>query len=105
MPLAQIQIPEAKIEELCRRNGIRRLALFGSVLSDRFSDSSDIDVLVSFAAGTRISLFTLVRMEEDLKGLLGRDVDLVERQAIEESPNWIRREAILRSAHVVYAAA
>lgn len=40
MTVAQIEIPEARVGELCRRNGIRRLALFGSVLTDRFSDAS-----------------------------------------------------------------
>src|ERR1039458_9642585 len=48
MTVAHIEVPEAKIAALCRRNGIRKLALFGSVLTDRFSDDSDIDVLVEF---------------------------------------------------------
>jgi predicted nucleotidyltransferase len=48
MTMAHIDVPEAEIARLCQRNGIRKLALFGSVLSDRFSESSDIDVLVEF---------------------------------------------------------
>jgi predicted nucleotidyltransferase len=48
MTMAHIEVPEAEIARLCQRNGIRKLALFGSVLSDRFSESSDIDVLVEF---------------------------------------------------------
>ena len=43
-------------------------------------------------------------MEDELKALLGRQVDLVSRDAVERSRNWIRRNAILSSAQVVYAA-
>jgi predicted nucleotidyltransferase len=48
MTVAQIEIPEAEIAGVCQRHGIRRLALFGSALTDRFSESSDIDLLVEF---------------------------------------------------------
>ena len=48
MTVAHIEIPEGEIAKVCQRNGIRKLALFGSVLTDRFSESSDIDVLVEF---------------------------------------------------------
>ena len=48
MTAPHIEIPQSEIAKLCQRNGIRKLALFGSVLTDRFSDSSDIDVLVEF---------------------------------------------------------
>ena len=48
MTVAQVEIPETEITDLCRRHGIRRLALFGSVLTSRFSDSSDVDILVEF---------------------------------------------------------
>jgi predicted nucleotidyltransferase len=50
----QIQIPEAEITDLCRHNGIRKLALFGSVLTSRFSDCSDVDVLVEFRPHERV---------------------------------------------------
>src|ERR1039458_8302241 len=59
MTVAHIEVPEAKIAALCRRNGIRKLALFGSVLTDRFSDDSDIDVLVEFRPHERIGFFRL----------------------------------------------
>ena len=48
MIVSQIEIPEAEITDLCRRYGVRKLALFGSVLTSRFSDSSDVDFLVEF---------------------------------------------------------
>ena len=45
---AQIEIPEDLIAAFCRRNKIRRLAIFGSVLRDDFTPESDVDVLVEF---------------------------------------------------------
>ena len=44
----------------------------------------------------------MVRMQKELEQILGRDVDLVERAAIEQSRNYIRRRAILESAEVVH---
>jgi predicted nucleotidyltransferase len=75
------------------------------VLRDDFDADSDVDVLVVFAPDSTISLFGLVEAEEDLRALFRRKVDLVERRAIEESPNWIRRRSILGSTRLVYAAA
>jgi len=43
-------------------------------------------------------------MEAELSALLGRKVELVSRRAIERSPNWIRRRAILDSAKPYYVA-
>lgn len=100
MTVAQIEIPEAPIGELCRRNGIRRLALFGSVLSDRFSGSSDIDVLVEFRPEERVGFFRLADIEEELSRLLGgRKVDL--RTPMDLSRHF--RDEVVRDARVVYA--
>ena len=63
MIVAHIEIPFAEIAALCRRNGIRRLALFGSVLTDRFSDHSDIDVLVEFLPHDRVGCFRLTDIQ------------------------------------------
>ncbi|MDP9237873.1 MAG: nucleotidyltransferase domain-containing protein [Chloroflexota bacterium] len=100
-----VPVTPEQIAEFCQKWKITRFELFGSVLRDDFDADSDIDVLVTFAPDARVSLFSLVHMEDELKALLGRDVDLVERKAIEESPNWIRRKSILNSTQLVYAAA
>jgi uncharacterized protein len=99
-----IEVPGAQIESFCRRWKIAELSLFGSVLRGDFRPDSDVDVLVSFAPEARWSLFDLVRMEEDLQGILGRKVDLVERQAVERSENYIRRKSILSHLRPVYVA-
>jgi uncharacterized protein len=77
MTVAHIEIPEAEIASVCRRNCIQKLALFGSVLTDRFSESSDIDVLVEFQPRSKVGYFRLVEIENELSQLLrGRKVDL-----------------------------
>jgi len=101
---ARIAIPGEKISDFCRRWEVAELALFGSVLRDDFGPESDVDVLVHFHAEARRSLFDLVRMREELRGILGREVDLVSRRGVETSRNGLRRRAILESAEVIYAA-
>ena len=101
----RLSITREQLEQFCRKWKIERLELFGSVLRDDFDDESDVDVLATFRPDARLSLFKLVQMEGELRDLLGRRVDLVERKAIEENPNWIRRKAILDSARLLYAAA
>ena len=91
----KIDIPRDKLEAFCQMHGIRRLSLFGSALREDFRPDSDVDVLVSFADDARYSLFDLAAMEEELGAILGRQVDLVEREAIEQSENYIRRRHIL----------
>ena len=85
---------------MCQRNGIRRLALFGSVLTDRFSESSDIDVLVEFRPQEHVGFFRLADIESELSQLLGgRKIDL--RTPMDLSRYF--REEVLRDARVVYA--
>lgn len=102
--MIQIAIPEAKVGEFCRKWKITDLALFGSVLRKDFRPESDIDVLVTFEAQARWSLMDVVEMQDELERVLGRKVDLVERRAIEQSENYIRRRHILNSAEPVYVA-
>ncbi len=100
----RIAIDRDKVAGFCQRWKIIKLSFFGSVLRDDFGPASDIDVLVTFAQDAHWGLFDMVHMQEELKGILGRDVDLVSRRAVETSRNYIRRKAILSSAEVVYGA-
>lgn len=99
-----ISIPKDRLGVFCRRWKITELSVFGSILTDHFRSDSDIDLLVTFAPDAAWSLLDHIRMEEELTAIVGRPVDLVNRRAIERSENWIRRQAILESAEVVYAA-
>jgi predicted nucleotidyltransferase len=99
-----IEISKEQIAKFCRQNHIRSFAFFGSVLRDDFRPDSDVDVLVEFEQGWQLGLMELVDIQEDLCELLGRKVDLVERRAIEQSENYIRRRHILESVETVYVA-
>ena len=101
---AQIVIPREHISDFCQRWKVTELALFGSALRGDFLPESDVDVLVSFASEARWSLFDLVVMEGELQAILGREVDLVERTAVEQAENYIRRKSILSNIEVIYAA-
>ncbi|MHC4253224.1 MAG: nucleotidyltransferase family protein [Planctomycetota bacterium] len=97
--LSDIDIPREKIAEFCRRNHIRRLALFGSVLTDRFGPDSDIDVLVEFEPGHTPG-YDFFTMESELTEIMGRKVDL-------NTPGFLSkyfREEVVAQAENLYAA-
>ena len=93
-----------QIAAFCKRWQVTELGLFGSVLREDFKLDSDIDVLVRFAPEAGHSLMDFVGIQDELSGMLDRQVDLVEWIAIENSRNYIRREDILRTAKTIYAA-
>jgi len=96
-----IDVPVDKIAEFCRKWKIKQFSLFGSVLREDFRPESDVDVLVVLADDAPWDLFDWVDMIEELKGIFGRGVDLVEKTAIR---NPFRRHNILKNHKVIYAA-
>lgn len=95
-----IPVSEARLAEFCREHGIRKLSLFGSVLTEDFRPDSDIDVLVEFEPSARIGYLGMARLQRKLTELLGREVDL--RTPAELSPYF--REDVLGKAEVQFAA-
>jgi len=95
-----VSVEPRKLSAFCRRNHIRRLAFFGSVLRDDFKPDSDIDVLVEFEPDHTPGL-AFIRMERELSSLLGgRAVDLV-------TPKFLNprlRDRVLSEAAIQYAA-
>ncbi len=100
----RIPIDYEKIKAFCEKWKIVEFSLFGSVLTDEFRPDSDVDVLVKFHEAADWSLFDLVDMEDELKAMFGREVDLVLRKTIERSDNPFRRKLILGNARSVYVA-
>ena len=101
MSEAMISIPKDRIAEFCKRNQIRRLSLFGSVLREDFGPESDIDILVEFEPGARVGLIRLSGLEIELGTIVGRKVDL-------NTPGFLSkyfRNQILAEADVQYDAA
>ena len=88
------------IAAFCQAHGIRRLAIFGSVLRDDFGPDSDLDILVEFEPGTKTGL-AFFRMQDELSSLIGWEVDLSTRGFL--SPHI--RERVLEEAQDVYVAA
>ena len=102
MKLNNIELPMRQIKAFCKRWKISEFALFGSILRDDFQRDSDIDVMVQFFPNSHNTLFDLVQMEDELKQIFNRDIDLVTRKGISNSQNYLRREAILNSARIIY---
>ena len=104
MKKLRISIPRAKIEDFCKRWEIIEFSFFGSILREDFHPKSDIDVLVEFSHNSSWSLLDHAKMEEELSQIFNRPVDLVNKKAVINSQNWIRKQNILVSAEVYYAA-
>jgi prevent-host-death family protein len=96
--------PSTNLAALCARYGVSRLEVFGSAArGDDFDpERSDVDFLVTFETGARNDLGMFADFQRALEGLMGRPVDLVEREAVESSRNFIRRRRILDEARLVY---
>ncbi len=104
MNTVKIKIPKSKVADFCKRWSVSEFAIFGSALRSDFRPDSDVDILVSFAPNAKISLFEMARMQDELKTIFGRDVDLISKRGVETSRNYLRRKAILESAQVIHVA-
>jgi predicted nucleotidyltransferase len=100
----RIKIPKSKIAEFCKRWNVSEFAVFGSALTADFRPDSDVDVLVSFAPQAHVTLFDMVHMQDELKAIFGREVDLISKRGVETSRNYLRRKNILESAQVIHVA-
>ena len=98
-----VDIDQEQLAAFCRRWKVKEFSLFGSVLRHDFRADSDVDVLVDFTEDADWSLLDIVAMKQELEAAFGRHVDLLTRRAVEQSPNWIRRRAILDSKERIYA--
>ena len=94
-----MEMPLDRIAVFCRRNNIRRLSLFGSILRGDFRQDSDIDFLVEFEPGQVPSLLGMAGLEIELSEMLGRRVDL---RTPEDLSRYFRDE-VLASAVPQYA--
>jgi uncharacterized protein len=98
-----VTLPLDRIVDLCQKYDVVELSIFGSLLRDDFGPESDIDFLVVFQDDDYGPwMGKLLHLEEDLSALLSRKVDLVPKESVEQSENWIRRNHILNSARVIY---
>ncbi len=103
MTTTTIELPMEKIAEFCHKWQVTEFALFGSVLRDDFRPDSDIDVMVQFHPNAHPTFSSLDHMEAELKTVFHRDIDVITRQGIETSRNYLRRHEIFSSAQAIYA--
>jgi predicted nucleotidyltransferase len=86
---------------ICKKYHITELSIFGSSIRDDFSPDSDVDILVSFAPHSGITLFDLMELEKEFSQSLNKEVDIVEKEALR---NPIRKNRILSTREIIYAA-
>jgi uncharacterized protein len=98
VPHIALEVDNEKLRDFCRRWRLTEFSLFGSVVRENFGPESDVDVMVKFAVGAPWSLSRWLQMQRELEILFQRRVDLVERDAIEQSDNRFRKREILSSA-------
>jgi uncharacterized protein len=101
MKYHDVEIPSEKIAEFCNKWKIKELSLFGSVLHGDFGPESDLDFLISFESEADWDLWDLVRLREELISIVGREVDIVFREALR---NPYRRKEILLHREIIHAA-
>ena len=98
MATLPVEIPRQAVAAFCEGNHIRKLSLFGSVLTERFREASDIDMLVEFEPGRSPGLLGIAGMEIELSELLGRKVDLRTQGDLSR----YFRDAVVASAVIQY---
>lgn len=99
--VGHVEVAQSELAGYCRRNGIRRLSVFGSALTERFCEASDVDVLVEFGPDTRAGYLRMASMERELAVFFaGRKIDL---RTPGELSRYFRDE-VMRIASVQYAA-
>ncbi len=98
--MIDIEKIKPEIERVCRRLPVKQLGLFGSALSQNFSQGSDVDVLVIFDSGENIDLFDkYFELKEQLEEIFKREVDLVVDRKFR---NPVLRKSIDRTRTVIY---
>lgn len=93
----RIHVSKEKLAEFCRRNHIRKLAFFGSVLREDFGPDSDVDVLVEFDPGVKVGL-RFFELEKELSKILERKVEV-------HTPGFLSkyfRDQVIAEAEVCY---
>ena len=89
----------ARLEQVCERYGVVRLAVFGSMARGEARADSDVDLLYVLAPGARLG-FDLFDLEDELCEVFGRRVDLVSQRSLHR----LIRDQVLSEARTLYAA-
>ena len=96
-----IEISQEDIKIIAEKYNIKEIAVFGSSIRDDFHSDSDIDLLIEFYNSENISLYDIIDIQVYFEKLMHRPVDIVEPAGLR---NPYRREAILKTKEILYAA-
>ena len=96
--IGDVALDASALAVVCRRYGVKELAVFGSAARNEMSPESDLDLLVEFAPGERVGVFRFEALAEELRSLAGRRVDLVTKRGLKP---WIRPQ-VIKDARVIY---
>ena len=96
----RIKISKSWIEQFCKTHHIVKLALFGSVLTDDFSEENDVDILVEFDPNHIPGFFGIVDLKEELSLNIGQEVDL----RTPEDIGALARKNMLQKSYLLYSA-
>jgi len=101
MKVGKFEVEDELFIDIIKKYDIAEVSLFGSALREDFNSSSDFDLLIVFNNSQDKSLLDIVDLKNELEEVLGRKVDIVEKEALK---NPYRKEQILQTAKVIYAA-
>jgi len=102
IPLS-LEYLKSRVAPFCRRHGVARLEVFGSLARGEPHRGSDIDLLVTFRPEVHPG-WDFFDLNKELEDILGCEVDLLTRRSVEQDKNPIRRRSILESTREIYAA-
>lgn len=97
-----IELNLKRILELCRKHKVKTLSVFGSILTDRFTDTSDVDLLVDFEPQNHDTFDYVTNyfdLRDGLEALLQRRVDLVEEKGVR---NPLFKANVERTKQIIY---
>jgi hypothetical protein len=98
MSATGLDVDMQRLDELCRRYGVARLEVFGSVARGEAGETSDLDLLYELAPGAKLG-WEIVDLENELADLFGRPVDLVSKRALHK----MLRSSVLAEARLPHA--
>lgn len=102
LPLSLDEIA-SRLAPFCKRHGVARLEVFGSLARGEGHSGSDIDLLVTFQPEVHLD-WDFFELHKEIEDILGCEVDLLTRRSVEQDENAIRRRSILQSTREIYTA-
>jgi len=80
------------------RDSIQKVSIFGSYIHEDFKSDSDVDILIEFTPTASIGFFELIDIQNRLKGVAGKEIDLLTPQSLSK----YFREEVIKEAETIY---